>query len=259
MQSGIVPRVAASMGLLSAVFIAFASAQAQQQPLDVVSETNAAMQASQQKVEQLDNQTQALLQQYRDITQKNDYQQYYQFQLNQLASEQAQKIKELELQLQELEMIEVAIMPLLQSMLASLRQFIALDLPFRHEERLQGVQKLEQRVNSASLSLPEKYRLMLEAWQIENDYGRTIETWRDSIDVDGAAHSVELLRLGRVALYYRSADSSKLAMWDKQKKSWQQLPAENARAISRAMDIAANRKAPDLLMLPLSASDRGQQ
>ncbi|BDX08493.1 DUF3450 domain-containing protein [Planctobacterium marinum] len=223
----------------------------------IVAETHASLSASQQTVEQLDNATRKLLQEYQNIMQRNDYQQYYQFQLEQLAKEQQTEIANLEQQLEELAYLELTLMPLMQSILVALEEFVAVDLPFKQQERLAGVQQLRQRVNSSSLSLPEKYRLLMEVWQIEYDYGRSIETWRGTINqidgerAKGESLAVNFFRLGRVALYYQTPDGAHSAIWDQETKSWQPLAVTFNRQIQQAIQVAAERVAPDLLALPL--------
>lgn len=237
---------------------------AQQKPLDVVSSTNTELADSQQSIDKLNNATQKMLLEYREILQQKDYQQYYNFQLKQLDSSQQQEITELQEQLQELDYIEVAIMPLMQSMLVALEEFVALDMPFQQQIRMDGLQKLRSRLNSGSLSLPDKYRLLMEAWQIEHDYGRSIETWRgllkDSTSMASVKNlsvdslSVNYLRVGRTAFYYQSLDGSQQAIWDNKLKSWQPLPVTFASDLKRSMQIAAERIAPELMPLPLPTS-----
>lgn len=225
---------------------------AQSQELEVVQDTHAQISQSQQQVEQLDNATRKMLQEYQDIMQRKDYQQYYQFQLQQLKQEQNAEIARLESQLQELAYIELALMPLMQSMLLALEEFIALDLPFKQQERLDGLQRLRQRINSTQQTLPDKYRLMMEAWQIEQDYGRSIETWRGVLE-DGKQNplAVDFLRIGRIALYYQTPDAKQQGRWDSETKSWQRLPEQFSQSIQHAMRVASDRIAPELLALPL--------
>jgi Protein of unknown function (DUF3450) len=122
-------------------------------------------------------------------------------------------------------------MPLMNTMADSLEKFVVLDLPFRQEERVSGVIQLKQYLRSPSLSLPNKYRLLLEAFQIENSYGRTVESYRDTLSIEGESLSVEFLRIGRVALYYRTLDGSEIARWSAQSRDWEVLPKEFNRNI----------------------------
>lgn len=235
------------------------NANAQQDPLDIVGKTNVELAESQQHIDQLDSETRKMLQEYRAILQQKDYQQYYNFQLKQLQAAQQQEITALETQLEELEYIEVAIMPLMQSMLVALEEFVALDIPFHRVTRQDGLQKLRSRINSGSLPLPDKYRLLMEAWQIEHDYGRSTETWRGRLsDSTGQSSdeqmSVDYLRIGRIAFYYLSLDEQQLAIWDKQTRHWQTLPPHFAADLRRSIQVASKKIAPELLPLPLPAN-----
>ena len=74
---------------------------AQEQPLDVVSQTNFELADSQKTVDQLNNAANKMLQEYRAILQQKDYQQYYNFQLKQQKASQEQEIAKLKNQLLE--------------------------------------------------------------------------------------------------------------------------------------------------------------
>lgn len=250
--------------LIALIFVGFqALAQqankekTQREAQSVVSDMNRQLADSQQHIDQLSLATRKMLQQYREILQQKDYQQYYNYQLRQQKDAQEQEIAALQKQLQELDLIEVAMMPLMQSMLLALEEFIALDMPFKRDTRLAGLQKLRSRINGSALNMPDKYRLLMEAWQIEYDYGRTVETWRGDLvsESEAAADAdmaVNYLRVGRVAWYYMTLDETRLAMWDKESRRWQELPADFNADLKRAMQIASEQIAPELLPLPLN-------
>jgi hypothetical protein len=219
--------------------------------LKVVSKTNQNAIDSQQRIDGLAVQTSKMLEEYQQILRKTEYQDSYNFQLRQLQADQEAEIASLEQQLEDINITQLRIMPLINSMADSLEKFIVLDLPFRQQERVAGVTRLKQRLRSPGLSLPEKYRLLLEAFQIENDYGRSIETYRDNLSIEGASLSVEFLRIGRVALFYRTLDGEGLGRWDGQAREWQDLPEASGRDIAHAMRVAGKQLAPQLMTLPL--------
>ena len=105
-------------------------------------------------------------------------------------------------------------MPLMIRMLDGLEQFIQLDLPFLLEERLDRVERLRVLMERADVTLAEKFRRLTEAFQIENDFGRTIEIYKDALVLDGANLEVNVLRLGRIGLYYQTNDASSTGRWD---------------------------------------------
>lgn len=238
------------------------SQQAEESALSVIGDTNRELASSQQNINKLNQAAAKMLQEYREIVQQKDYQQYYNFQLKQQKEAQEKEITHLKNQLKELEYIEVAMMPLMQSMLVALEEFVALDIPFHQQIRLSGLQKLRSRIHSGELSLPDKFRLLMEGWQIEHDYGRSVETWRDRLGAStGLASdeslSVDYLRVGRTAFYYLTLDETQAAIWDKPSRSWMPLPKHFIPQLKRSMQVASERIAPEFLPLPL-AKFKGQ-
>ena len=62
----------------------------------------------------------------------------------------------------------------------------------------------------------------------------------------------EFVRLGRVSLYYRTADAAESGYWDNQQKMWV-ADRNSARLIEQALAIAKEQKAPDLIVVPVPA------
>ena len=71
----------------------------------------------------------------------------------------------------------------------------------------------------ADVSTSEKYRLILEAYQIELDYGQTIEAYEGRLGTGADARTVEFARLGRVSLMYRTLDGVETGYWDATQKT----------------------------------------
>src|SRR5690606_19039820 len=115
---------------------------------------------------------------------------------------------------------QAEVMPLLQRMLSSLEQFIELDVPFLEDERADRLAQLKELMVRPEVTVAEKYRRVLEAYQIESDYGRTLEAWRGSLEVDGTPRVVEFLRLGRLMLFYQTLDGHTQGYWDNSTRAW---------------------------------------
>jgi hypothetical protein len=145
------------------------------------------------------------------------------------------------------------ILPLIMSMADALEKFVILDLPFQQEQRISAIVQLKQNLQSPSLSVPDKYRMVLEAFQVESDYGRTLAAYRDNLTLEGETLSVDFLRVGRVALYYQSLDGERSGYWDGQ--GWQSLPEAMNGNIKQAMRVASNQLAPQLLNLPMQRGE----
>ncbi len=230
-----------------------AVAQQLEDSLDVVSDTTSSAVASQQKVDALSRDTRLLLEEYRGLKESVEYQQAYTRELEQLDTSQRQRIESLNRQIAQARITRQRILPLMRSMVDALENFVVLDLPFHQEERIGAVLQLQQRLDRAEISLSARFRLLLEAYQIEQDYSGSVEAWRGPLSIGGETFSVEYLRLGRVALFYQSLDRKSSAYWNRDTQSWLPLEAEHNRSLSRAMRVARSQTAPQLLALPLVA------
>jgi hypothetical protein len=133
----------------------------------------------------------------------------------------------------------------------SLEKFVVLDLPFHQEERVAAVLELKQRLRQPDISVSAKFRILLEAFQLEQDYGSNIESWRGLLQLEGEEVSVEYLRVGRVALYYQSLDGSTSGYWDRDQQAWLNLDESYNRSLAQALRVAQNVTAPQLLNLPM--------
>jgi len=158
---------------------------------------------------------------------------------------------ELQAQLATIEETQAEVMPLLQRMLSSLEQFIELDVPFLEDERADRLAQLKELMVRPEVTVAEKYRRVLEAYQIESDYGRTLEAWRGSLDVDGRQRVVEFLRLGRLMLFYQTLDGHTQGYWNNTARQWQPLPASYNRTLQQGLNMARQQQTPALLRLPL--------
>lgn len=219
--------------------------------LDVVSDTNRKAADSQKRIDQLSAQTRGLLEEYRRLEDGTEYQAAYTRELEQLDLEQRDQIVELQRQIEEAEITRRRIVPLMRSMADALEQFVVLDLPFHQEERLNGVLLLKRRLYQPDLSVAEKFRMLLEAYQLEHDFGNNLEAWRGRLPWKGEELSVEYFRVGRVALYFQSLDGSLSGYWNSAQDAWIVLDSEYNRDVAKALRVAKNLVAPQLIQLPV--------
>ncbi|MGR9099465.1 MAG: DUF3450 domain-containing protein [Gammaproteobacteria bacterium] len=211
--------------------------------------------SSQKKIEALSEQTRKMLDEYRSATRQTETLHTYNRHLETLIASQQSEKASLQQQLEDIEVTQREIVPLILRMLENLETFISLDLPFLPEERSKRVEELKQMVLRADVTDAEKFRRILEAFQIENDYGNTIEAYRATLNLNGTEASVDMLRLGRIAMYYRRLDGSEAGQWNKETKRWETLPAEYGLSIRNGLRIAHKEAAPDLLTLPIIAAE----
>lgn len=222
-----------------------------EQNLNVSAKTNAIGQSSQQKIDKLSNETENLLREYQRFLQQADYQQAYNNELKQRLIEQEEELSKLEQQIAEVQITRLHILPLLREMVESLKQFVQLDLPFEKEARLQSIEKLETLLATSSVSIAEKFRRVMEAWQAENDLSYNIGQYRGDVTQGGEQIAVEFLRIGRSQLYYQTLDGKKSAFWSKPEKKWQLLDGKYNSEIRAGIRVAAKQLPPQLLTLPV--------
>ncbi len=203
---------------------------------------------SQKRIDALYDLHSDALQEFRITQSEIDQLTVYNRQLNEIISNQKNQIKSLNLQIDEIELTQQGIMPLMERMLSGLEAFIELDSPFLLKERRERVAKLRVLLLSSDITVSEKYRRILEGFQIEVEYGRTIEAYRAKND---NKQMVDFLRLGRVALYYLPLTGEGAKLWDARTNLWQNLNSDYDRSIQKGIRIARKQAAPSLIELPL--------
>lgn len=141
-------------------------------------------QNSQKKIDSISEKTAELLNEYRLVVEETENLKSYNSQLEKVIDSQLEDAKAIAEQIKGIETTNRRVIPLMIKMIASLEEFVALDVPFLEEERKNRVASLKSMMNKADVSTSEKYRRVMEAFQIENEYGRTIETYSDTVMVD---------------------------------------------------------------------------
>jgi hypothetical protein len=97
----------------------------------------------------------------------------------------------------------------------------------------------------------------MAAYQDENEYGRTIEAYRDSLILNERETTVNFLRFGRIALVYLSLDEAESGVWSQEARAWVPLASSFRSGIRQGLRVARKATAPDLIRLPLpAATDR---
>jgi hypothetical protein len=180
--------------------------------------------------------------------------QRYNVQIEQQLRSQEQEIASLEQQIMNLEATAVDVQSMLTRMYDELIAFVTNDVPFFKEERELRIQRLGDLMQNVEASPSEKFRRLIEAYQIEMEYGRQMTAYRQTL-ADG--REAEMVRLGRVALLYRVMDGSESGYWDNERREFVADP-DSASAIEEALSIAKEERAPDLIVVPVPAPQGGR-
>ncbi|MEO8465801.1 MAG: DUF3450 domain-containing protein [Gammaproteobacteria bacterium] len=178
----------------------------------------------------------------------------YNTEIEQQLRSQQTDITAVEQEIAGLDATAAAVEPLLQKMFMQFEEFVRGDVPFFATERAARVEKLRDLMARVDASPGERFRRLVEAYQIEMEYGRTMSAYKGKLD-DG--RDADFVRLGRVSLFYRTADNAESGYWDQQKKMWV-ADRDSARAIEQALAIAKEQKAADLIVVPVPVPQGGR-
>jgi len=209
---------------------------------------------AQDQVDAVATQTDNIVNDFRAVTKVVDGLKIYNNLLQTQLNNQNTEMEALTESIANVALIERQIIPLMTRMVEGLDEFVQLDTPFLLKERTDRVLRLRGIMELADVSAAEKLRNVLEAYQIENDYGRTIEAYKGSTDVNGTELEVDFLRIGRVALMYQTVGGSQTGAWDNTANSFVELPpATYQKQVAEGIKIARKQVAPDLLIVPVPA------
>ncbi len=245
------------VGVLSLVFMASPLEAANKQKLNASIKTQDATEkaaaTSQKKIDSIADEAERMLTDYKLIMRQYDALSGYHNQVQKIVDGQTEELASLESQLTEIDTTNQGMIPLLGRMLDTLEKFIQLDVPFLPRERAKRIADLMDLMDRADVTISEKYRRITEAYQVEMEYGRTIETYTGDLQKEGKTRSVAFLRIGRVALMYQTLDKKETAVWDQDKQQWQLLSEEYRKPVSEGLKIALKQAPPNLIKLPVQA------
>ncbi len=245
------------VALLSAAAPAALWAATAQQVLETEVQTQNANAASQQRVDKLSDDSKKALEAYRAALYKAQQLKLYAKELDAQVAAQVQEKAALAQQLAGVAGTQQDLVPLMLRMVDTLDKFIALDLPFLLEERRERVKKLRELMRDPQAGLGEQFRRVLEAYQIESQYGQKLESWRGELKFGDSVRAVEFVKLGRLALYYLTVDAEEGGRWDLAQKKWVSLDGGERAAVRQGLRVAKEEIAPELLTLPVPVPAEG--
>ena len=208
---------------------------------------------SQVKIDELTDETRSLLSQFKTEMKVVDGLKVYNQQQERLIADQNKQIAELDESIEQVTVIERQMGPLIERMIAGLETFVSLDIPFLLKEREDRIAFLKETLDRADVSVAEKFSQVLQAYQVENAYGSTIEAYTDVIELDGKTRQVDVLKWGRVSLVFQTTDGEVTGAWDKNTGGWVILGDEFRTGVRDGLRIARKTQTADLVPLPVPA------
>ena len=216
-----------------------------------------AAQASQKRVDQIADKTYDILQDFKTVNKQIEGIRVYNAQLDRQIANQQETMKDLEESIENATVMERQIIPLTIKMLDALQQFVELDVPFQKKSRLAKVQQVRDNLDSSRFSAAEKFRQVLELYDIESEYSRTVDQFDGMVELNGQERQVTFFRVGRVALMFQTPDQKVTGVWDSESKSWQEVNDFRS-AVAKGIRIAKKQAAVDILTLPIPAPEAAQ-
>ena len=212
-------------------------------------------QASQERINETVDGTRTLTDQYRAINKEIDGLKVYNRLMTAQVQGQEATLEDIKISMDQVDVINRQIFPLMERMIDGLEQSIALDIPFLKEERVGRIDGLKSLMSRSDVSVAEKFRKVMEAYQIELDYGSSAEFYKQSLDLgsDYGVRDYNMLRVGRIGLYFQSDDSSITGMWDVDQNAWV-VDDEYRSEIRKGLRMARQLIAPELLLIPVQAA-----
>jgi len=212
---------------------------------------------SQVRIDKISDDTDRLTAEYRVVLQRIDALRVYNKQVSDLIDSQEEEMASLRRQIDDVELVGREVTPLMLGMLDAIENFVELDVPFLPEERAERMASLHDVMVRADVTNAERYRHIVEAYQIENEFGRTIEAYQGELTLGGTTRQVDFLRIGRVAFLYQTLDGTETGVWDQKNRQWLDA-ANSASAVRLGLRMARKQTAPDLLKLPLPTAEAAQ-
>jgi hypothetical protein len=211
-------------------------------------------QQSQERINNIVEGTRSLEDQYRAINKEIDGLKVYNRLMRAQVEGQQATLDDISLSMDRVDVINRQIFPLMERMIDAIEQSVALDVPFLMEERNKRIEDLHAVMERSDVTVAEKFRKVMEAYQIENDYGSSVDFYTESLTIDGATRSFNMLRVGRIGLYFQSDDTQITGRWNNNARQWE-VDNSARNEVRKGLRMARQLIAPELIIVPVAAPE----
>ena len=125
------------------------------------------------------------------------------------------------------------------------------DIPFLMNERRERIASVREAIAKPELSAAEKLRRVLEALQVEANYGNTVDVSQERIKVGDEEISADIIRIGRVSVFWRSPDGNRVGEFDRGTGQWVEMDHKYAHVISDVREMVMRLRSTKVVTLPL--------
>ena len=215
--------------------------------LEVGRENQELSASSQDAIDQTERQTDKIVNEYKVVSKQVEGLKLYNAQKRIQIQAQLDLMDKLDEQLVQVVVMQRQIPPLAQKMLDTLETFIKLDTPFRIEERRGRVDLVRSSLSKPKVTASEQVRQVLEAYNIEAEYGRKIDTYEDKL-ADGTV--VNILVIGRIGMFYQTKDERSSGRWNNETGTWEELTSSYRKPIRDGIRMAKKLAPTEMLLMP---------
>ena len=219
--------------------------------LEVGRENQQLSAASQSRIDSTERQTDKIVNEYKVVAKQVEGLKLYNEQKRIQIQAQLDLMDKLDEQLVQVVVMQRQIPPLAQRMLEGLEQFVALDTPFYIDERMERLDIVRSSLSNPKITASEQVRQILEAYNIEAEYGRKISSYEDTIVIDGKEMVVNVLVVGRIGMFYQTKDEQQSGVWNNETNDWEEVSGYRT-AIRDGIRMAKKLAPTDMLLLPVS-------
>ena len=219
--------------------------------LDVGEQRQNSEQVSQTKIDSMDDDTSLIINEFKTVSKQIEGLRVYNAQMRKQIERQEERLKEIDKTMKEAQVMQRQIPPFTRRMLAGIEKSIELDMPFHLAERKERISFANAEIDNPTVSPAEGLRQVLETFNVEMEYGRKLDSYKDTIEIEGQQREVNVLRVGRLALVYQSSDRSLTGAWDNKKQEWVPLDNSYRNPTRKGLRIANRLATVDMLELPI--------
>ena len=223
--------------------------------LDIGEQRQNSEQVSQTKIDSMDDDTSLIVNEYKTVSKQIEGLRVYNAQMRKQIERQEERLKEIDKTMKEAQVMQRQVPPFTRRMLAGIEKSIELDMPFHLAERKERIAFANAAIDNPTVSPAEGLRQVLETFNVEMEYGRKLDSYKDTIEIEGQQREVNVLRVGRLALVYQSSDRSLTGAWDNKKQEWVPLDNSYRNPTRKGLRIANRLATVDMLELPIQNAE----
>ncbi len=213
---------------------------------------------AQKQVDRFAEQAVDLNGEYKSTLQIIDSLRIYNNQLELLIKSQEKEMASINKEMSTIDTTERGAIPLMNEMIASLDNFVQIDIPFKKKKRTERISNLKNWMIRADIPNSEKYRKILESYQAEIGYGSSISAYQDTLTKGGEDIQVEFLQVGRVALVYLTLDGLGAGFYNIEAGKFEELDDSYILSIEQGIKMANKQATQNLIELPIPAAKRAE-